>query len=57
MLRKLRLRQKKWFSIKKTCRSNYSNSKIRKRQHKKRKINNSTAGEILTEKHNENQAI
>ena len=57
MLRKLRLRQKKWFSIKKMCRSNYSNSKIRKRQHKKRKINNSTAGEILTEKHNENQAI
>ena len=37
--------------------SNYSNSKKKKRQHKKRKINNSTAGEILTEKHNENHAI
>ena len=28
-----------------------------KRQHKKRKTNNSTAGKILTEKHNENHAI
>ena len=28
-----------------------------KRQHKKRKINNSTAGEILTKKHDENHAI
>ena len=37
--------------------SNYSNSKKKKRQHKKRKINNSTAGEILTEKHNESHAI
>ena len=37
--------------------SNYSNSKKKKRQHKKRKINNLTAGEILTKKHNENHAI
>ena len=37
--------------------SNYSNSKKKKTQHKKRKINNSTAGEILTEKHNESHAI
>ena len=37
--------------------SNYSNSKKKKRQHKKRKINNSTAGETLTEKHNESHAI
>ena len=37
--------------------SNYSNSKKKKRQHKKRKINNSIAGEILTEKHNESHAI
>ena len=35
--------------------SNYSNSENKKSQHKKRKINNSTAGEI-TEKH-ENHAI
>ena len=28
-----------------------------KRQHKKRKINNSTAGEILTKKRDENHAI
>ena len=33
--------------------SNYSNSKKKKRQHKKRKINNSRADEILTEKNNE----
>ena len=37
--------------------SNYSNSEKKKRQHKKRKINNSTAGEILVEKHNGNHAI
>ena len=37
--------------------SNYSNSKKKKRQHKMRKINNSTAGEILTDIHNENHAI
>ena len=37
--------------------SNYSNSKKKKRQHKKRKINNSRAGEILTEKHNESHEI
>ena len=37
--------------------SNYSNSKKKKRQHQKRKINNSTAGETLTEKHNESHAI
>ena len=37
--------------------SNYSNSKKKKRQHKKRKINNSRAGEILAEKHNESHAI
>ena len=37
--------------------SNYSNRKKKKRQHKKPKINNSTAGEILTEKHNESHAI
>ena len=36
--------------------SNYSNGKKKKRQHKKRKINNSTAGEMLTEKHNESHA-
>ena len=29
----------------------------RRRQHKKWKINNSTAGEILTEKHNESHAM
>ena len=34
--------------------SNYSDSKKKKRQHKKRKMINSAAGEILTEKHNEN---
>ena len=37
--------------------SNYLNSKKKERQHKKGKINNSTAGEILTEKHNESHAI
>ena len=37
--------------------SNCSNSKKKKRQHQKRKINNSTAGETLTEKHNESHAI
>ena len=37
--------------------SNYSNSKKRKRQHKKWKINNLTAGKILTENHNESHAI
>ena len=37
--------------------SNYSNGKKKKRQHKKWKINNSTAGEILTEKHNESHAM
>ena len=37
--------------------SNYSDSKKKKRQHKNRKINNPTSGEILAEKHNENHAI
>ena len=37
--------------------SNYSNDKKKKRQHKKWKINNSTAGKILTEKHNESHAM
>lgn len=36
--------------------SNYSNSK-KKRQHKKGKVKNSTASEVLTEKHNENNAV
>ena len=37
--------------------SNYSNGKKKERQHKKRKINNSRAVEILTEKHNESHAV
>ena len=35
----------------------YSNSKKKKTQQEKRKINKSRAGEILTEKHNESHAI
>ena len=37
--------------------SNYANSKNKKTQQKKQRINNLTAGEILTKKHNENQAM
>lgn len=36
--------------------SDYSNSK-KKMQHKKGKVKNSTASEVLTEKHNENNAV
>ena len=43
--------------MQKLCRREDSNSKKKKRQHKKWKINNSRAGEILTEKHNESHAI